>query len=494
MPGLTSSLFVGLSGLQAQQSALNVVGHNIANVNTPGYSRETANLTSNQSLVQGQAYFGTGVSLSDVTSIRAKFLDLQIAQETAAQTGANDRSSGVSAVASTLGDTSSTGLAAEIQSFFQGFQDLAANPQSSAVRTSVVSGAQNMINSLQTNYQLLTQQRGNANQAVGSLVNQVNTLTAQIAQLNQQINSVGSQGANNGAIDQRTSLTNQLSKLVGLNVSEGTHGEYQITLDSGAATLVSGTSSFNLQTAPGGPPDNFSTVQSVMNGTTVDVTGSIKNGQLGAQLDLRDNIYVGFQRQLDQIAAGVAGQVNLLNRAGYAADGVTTGVDFFQVTGAPNSAVTGLPPGISEFNNYQGMVNSLTVNAAVVGDPSLIAAAKAPGSSGDNTNANLIANLQFATKTVDTNSDGYGDPGTYNDAIANLVSDVGNKSQTYQAQNTTQQNLVSALQTQRDQISGVSLDEEAANMMRLQSGYQASARFINVINQLTQGLITQFGA
>jgi flagellar hook-associated protein 1 FlgK len=508
MPGLSASLYVGLSGLQAQQSALNVVGHNIANVNTPGYTREVANLTSNQSLVQGQAYFGTGVSLNTVTSIRNKFLDLQIAQETAVQAGSADRYTGVSAVSNSLGDTSSAGIAAEIQTFFQGFQTLAGSPESSAVRTSVVSDAQSMINVFQSNYQLLDQQRSGANQAVGSLVTQVNTLTAQIAHLTQQITGSDSQGSDNDAVDQRTALTNQLSQLVGINVIDGSNGQYQITLDSGAGTLVAGTTSFNLQTAPGGAAlDNYSAVQAVMNGTTVDVTSSIKNGQLGAQLDLRDNIYVGFQRQLDQLAAGIAVQVNTLHEKGYAADGTTTGTDFFRQNGVANYAasnlplgqVAGLPTTISSLNNYKGMVNSLSVNAAIVTDPSLIAAAgplvppAVTAAPGDNTNANAIGSLQSATKTVDTNGNGIGDSGPFSDVVENLVSDVGNQSHKFQSQSTTQQNLVSALQTQRDQVSGVSLNEEAANLLNLQSGYQASARFINVISQLTEQLITQFG-
>ena len=115
MPGLTSSMFIGLSGLQAQQSALNVVGNNIANVNTPGYTREIATLTSSQALAQGQAYFGTGVSLNDVTSVRDKFLDLQITQATSAQASATALYTGVGAISTSLGDTTSNGLAAQIQ-------------------------------------------------------------------------------------------------------------------------------------------------------------------------------------------------------------------------------------------------------------------------------------------------------------------------------------------------------------------------------------------
>ena len=492
MPGLNASLYLGLTGLQAQQSALNVVGQNIANVNTPGYSRQRANLTANQSLVEGQVYFGTGVSLNTVQGIRDRFLDLQIYHETARQTGAGERFAGVTAVSASLGDTSSTGIAARIQAFFQGFQELSARPEDGALRTNLVGQANTMISGLKAQYSLLDGQRNSADQAVSSLVTEVNTLTDQIAQLNQRITTEAAQGGDNSARDQRTALTNKLAGLVGINVFEGSKGEYQITLDSGAAVLLSGNSAYKLQTTAGGAAlDNHLRVESVMGGSVLDVTAGIKDGQLGAKLDLRDNILVGFQRQLDQLAAGVAGSVNLLHRAGFAADGVTTGTDFFR--GGVANGANGLPPTVAAATYYKGMVSALSVNSVVAANPSLIAAAGVAGSKGDNANALALAKLQSAALTVDTNGDGAPDSGPYSTVVGSLVADVGTQAQSYGAQNTTQQNLVSALQTQRDQISGVNLDEEAATMMALQRGYQASARFISVINQLTDQLVNQFG-
>ena len=178
MPGLSSSLYIGLSGLQAQQAALGVVGHNIANVNTPGYTRQRADLTSNLSMTEGQLYFGTGVTLNAVQGIRDRFLDLQIYRETAKQSGADERYSGIAGIATTVGDTTNTGVSAQIQAFFQAFQDLASQPESTALRTNVVGKAQSMITALQSRYEMLDQQRNNADQSVGSLVTEVNTLTS----------------------------------------------------------------------------------------------------------------------------------------------------------------------------------------------------------------------------------------------------------------------------------------------------------------------------
>ncbi|HEY3401287.1 MAG TPA: flagellar hook-associated protein FlgK [Geothrix sp.] len=492
MPGLNASLYLGLSGLQAQQAALNVVGHNIANVNTPGYTRQRADLTSSQSLIEGQVYFGTGVTLNTVQGIRDRFLDLQIYRETARQTGAEDRYAGVDAVSSIVGDTGDTGIGAQIQAFFQGFQELSARPEDGALRTNLIGKAQTMIAGLQTRYRLLADQRDSADRAVGSLVTEVNTLTAQIAQLNQQISSETAPGANNDARDQRKALTDKLAGLVGINVFEGSKGEYQITLDSGAAVLVSGSNTYELHTTMDATLDGHLRVESLVGGSTIDVTAGIKEGQLGAKLDLRDTILVGFQRQLDQIAAGVAGQVNKLHRSGFGADGLpmNTNNDFF-TTGVANDPITGLP--VSGGNFYKGMVDNLAVSASIIANPGLIAAAGSSGAQGDNTNALAMAKLQLAGSTVDTNGDGAPDAGPFSTMVGSLISDVGTQAQKWKTQGSTQQNLVSALQTQRDRLSGVDLDEEAANMMTLQRGYQASGRFLSVINGLTDQLVNQFG-
>jgi flagellar hook-associated protein 1 FlgK len=488
MPGLNAGLYIGLSGLQAQQSALNVVGHNIANVNTPGYTRQRADLTANKSVVEGQIFFGSGVTMNAVQGIRDRFLDLQIYRETARQTGANERYAGVDAVSTSLGDTGSTGIAAQIQGFFQGFQELSARPEDSALRQNLLGKANTMIAGLQTRYRMLNDQRDSAERSISSLVSEVNTLTDQIAQLNQRITTETIPGADNDARDQRKALTDKLSGLVGINVFEGSKGEYQITLDSGAAVLVSGNSSYKLSTQVGTGPDGYSSVWSDMGGTTVNVTAGIKDGQLGGKLDLRDNILVGFQRQLDRIAAGIASQVNLQhnNVNSFDLNGVR-GQDFF-VGGVANGA-DGLPPAVSADPFFKGMVNSLAVNANLTANLSLIAAAGA-AAPGNNDNAKKLADIQFTGGNL---APGVVLGGSFSSAVGSLINDVGTKTQTWEAQSTTQQNLVSALQTQRDRISGVDLDEEAGNMMTLQRGYQASARFLSVINQLTDQLVNQFG-
>lgn len=491
MPGLTSGLYIGLSGLSSHQSALSVVGHNIANVNTPGYSRQRADFSTTDSQLFGGLLFGSGTTLQTINGARDRFLDLQLIREQSRQAGSEGRFAGIQAVSPTLGDTGPTGLNDMVQKFFQGFQDLSTRPEDLSVRQSLVGKAQSLISAMQNRYRQLDDQRRSANDAIATGVAEINSLSAEIATLNQQVAAEVPPAVNNDARDQRKQLVDKLSTLVGLQIFEDAKGQQQITLDSGKAILVSGGTSFQLTVTTDPAYQNNYRVDSIMGGTTVDVTAAVSNGDLGARLDLRDNVLPGFQRQLDQLAAGIAGQVNLLHRTGFDRSGTVTGLDFFQ--GGVANGVDGLPTTVSAASNYQGMVNALSVNSAISASPALIASGGVAGASGDNTIARAIANLQTAGNTVDTDGDAVGDSGPFSQVIGILIAQVGTQSETYKNSAETQATLVTSLKNQRDRVSGVDLDEEAAALINLQRGYQASARFISVISELSEQLIAQFG-
>lgn len=492
MPGLSYSLNVGLSGLQAAQSALGVVGHNIANVNTPGYTRQRAVFAANPNQLFGGLYFGAGAGVASVESIRDKFLDLQILQNTSVKAGVDIRYQtleGISPIFDPSGDAS---LGTLVQKFFQGFQDLAARPEDGGLRTTLLGHAQSMVTGLKERYNALTQQRNQSNATVVSLVSEVNGMLSQITDLNDRIATESATGDNNDARDQRKAVTDKLAALIGITAYEASDGTYTIMLDSGGAPLVAGHNAYALSVVTNPANNNYNDVLVSLGGAaTLNITSRISGGAMGAHLDLRDNVLAGFSRQLDQIAAGIQSAVNLQHRAGVALNGVTTGLDFFQ--GGVANGVNGLPPAITAASFYQGMVSSLTVNAALVAGPSLIAAAAAGGGPGDNANARALGNLQSALNTVDTNGDGAGDAGPFSTAIGALISSVGTQASILESSTTTQENLLAALEAQRNRTSAVDLDEEASNLMSFQRAYQASARFLSVIDQLTDQLVNQFG-
>lgn len=491
MFGLTAGLNIGLSGLQANQGALNVVGHNIANVNTPGYARQRSVLATGLSQSFGTLQFGTGVQLQNVMGIRNTLLDLQITQAVGRQAGANTRYEGLEAISSYFMEEGEAGLNMQVQRFFQAFQELAARPEDNAIRTNLLGRAQTMVSGMQSRYAMLTEERSRANKSVTSLVTEVNAITAQIAELNLRVASEMPGSEDNSARDLRTQLLDRLSEKIGIQVNTDERGQVQVLLDSGAAVLVSGQSSFAISTGadPGGGPYTHLFVNQGSAGP-LDITSKVTEGQLGGFIDLRDNLLARFQVQMDQLAAGIAGQVNLTHRAGFGLNG-NTGLDFF--LGSTANGANGLPTTVTAGASYVGMVNNLRVNAALVTTPASIGAASVAGASGNNLQAKALANLYNGTAVVDTNNDGVGDTGPYSTVIASLANGIGTQAQSFQVRSLNQENLQTALQNQRERISGVDLDEEAANLMTYQRGYQSAARFVSVINELTDQLINQFG-
>jgi len=213
MANLTSSLGIGLSGLQVAQESMSVIGHNIANINTPGYSQQSAVLSTNPSQNYGNLQFGTGANVSAVHALRDQFLNLQLTQSLCAQSGAQTRSNGLQAVSSAFADDGTTGLSTQIKQFFASFQTLSANPTDASLRQNVVGMAQSLLTEFKSANATLTSQVTSLNQQIGSIIPQVNTLTSQIATLNTQISQQIDPTSANDAVDQRQQLTDQLAKL-----------------------------------------------------------------------------------------------------------------------------------------------------------------------------------------------------------------------------------------------------------------------------------------
>jgi flagellar hook-associated protein 1 FlgK len=313
MSSLNASLAIALSGLDAEQGALATTANNVANANTPGYSRQVPVLQSSDPVVVSPLTLGTGVTLQSIESIRDPLLQSQIQQESQTQGQLNSL---VSALQVTqVNFTSSTGdIGTAITNFFNSINQLSTSPSDLSLRQGVITAADNLATVFNTTADNLTSQNQNIDQSVVQSVGQINTLTQQIATLNDQISHLQNVGQSAGSfIDQRTQAINQLSSLVDVSVipSNGT-----LTLTTGNGTpLVIGQQSFALTTAvtPSGLHDVYS------QGT--DITNSIASGALGGQLTARDQQIPAIQSQLDTLASGLAIAVNTVQAGGFELNG-----------------------------------------------------------------------------------------------------------------------------------------------------------------------------
>ena len=187
MSSLFGTMSVALQSLLAQQGAMEVVANNIANANTPGYSREVPILEESPPILSGNTMVGTGVTLQSVQSVRDNILNLRIDQETSQQSSLNSYVDSMNQVQALFNETQGTGLQTDLSNFFNSFQSLATDPTSSSLRQAVIIAGQDLAGAFsQTSENLATIQQG-LDQSVVQTVQQVNQLTAQVANLNQQI-------------------------------------------------------------------------------------------------------------------------------------------------------------------------------------------------------------------------------------------------------------------------------------------------------------------
>ncbi len=461
MSSLFGTMSVALQSMLAQQSALEVVANNVANANTPGYSREVANFEESPPVLNGNTMVGTGVTMASVESVRDNILNLRIDQETSEQSNLNSYVGSMDQVQALFNETQGTGLQTYLSNFFNSFQSLATDPTSSPLRQATITAGQDLAGAFsQTSQNLSTIQQG-LDQSVVQTVQQVNQLTAQVANLNQQIEEVSNSGDAPGSLeDQRDVALTSLSNLIDTAVVYSNSGSVTVTTTNGTA-LVSGNQSDALTTQL----NSASGMHEVM-AQGEDITSSIAGGQLQGLINARDNGIPSTQSSLDNLAAGLISAVNTQQNAGYNLNGAN-GTDFF----TPFTPATA--------GSSAGAAASMTV---AITDPGQIAASSS-GAPGDNGNATALANLQ--NEPVVSGQ-------TAGDYYSNLIDQVGNDVSNATSEQEAVGLVLQQLSNQQASISGVSLDEEATNLVMYQRAYEAAARVISTVDELTSTTINMF--
>ena len=451
MANLLATMSVGTGALAAEQGALEETANNIANVNTPGYSRKEPQFSENPPVILGPMTFGTGVSLENVSSIRDPILQLQIQQETGQQGQLDALLTGMKQVESQF-TAQSSDIESQLSGLFSSISQLSTDPASVPLRQGVLTAAANLASTFQITANNLTRQRTSLDQSVTQAVEQVNTLTQQIAKLNAQISSLENLHQDASTfIDQRDVAIGKLSGLIDVSEIRSDSG-ITLTTSNGTA-LVSGNLSFTLGTQP-----DVSGVQHIL-AQGKDITAEINSGQLGGLLEVRDQKIPALLSSLDTLAAGLANAFNGANAAG------------FDLNGNPGGNLFTSPPA-----GGQGAAASMAV---AITDPALLAASS-DGSAGSNGN---LANFSSIHDQAIINGS---TPSAY---YSNLIFGVGNDVANGSAELQSSQLILQQLQDQRGSISGVSLDEEAANLVQYQRAYDAAARVVDTVNQMLETVI-----
>jgi flagellar hook-associated protein 1 FlgK len=442
-------MWIAAQALDVDQGALDATSNNIANQNTPGYSREVPVLTEGAPTVEGDVTYGGGVELQQVQSVTDQLLQIQIADQNQQQSSAQTQYNALQQVQELFSNPTS-GIGADFTSFFNSLSQLSTDPTSVPDRQAVLTSAQNLATSFNSTEASLDSIQSGLNQSVSQNVTQINSLTAQIAQINGQVGQMQKLGEDPGNLgDQETALIQQLSQLTNVNQIQTENG---LTLTTGNGTpLVVGDQSFGLTTTAG--PNGMTDVSS----QGQDITSTLQGGQLGGNLQVRDTVIPGLLSQLDNLASQFSTSVNAAQATGYDLNG-NAGQPLFSDTSGPGAA------------------SNLTV---AITDPNLIAASS-DGTQGSNGNvANLLAVQNQALP-------GGEDP---LDTYSSLVSQTGNLTDQAQAEVTASTASLNNLNNQLGSISGVNLDEETTNLMNYQRAYEAAARVVTTVDALTQSVL-----
>ncbi len=481
-----AGLQMGLRALQAHQMGLNVTGHNIANANTDGYSRQRVNLVPsnpytvpafNKPLSPGQ--MGTGVQVAEIVRMRDDFIEMQLRLESQTTGYWQVLMDGYEQIEMIFNEPSDTGISTMLTDFWKAWQQLSLTPSDLAARAVVRQTGALLADAIRHTYTQLHRYREEVDYAIGVKVNRINYLAQQIADLNKQIVAVSVSGDRpNDLLDARDKLVRELAQIT--NIQVATDSKLQMHISISGSSLVQGSHASKLALKE--EPNGYKVVWEA-----TGVAATFNGGELRGLFELRDNILLnGYIAELNRFAKALIEEVNALHKEGYGynptadndGDTFPEGVDFFGF--AENTLQTG---------KY---AQDITLAKEILAEDGLkyIAAGYLEGAGdkipGNGDNALRIAKLLQEGRVDLLKS-------SIPDFFSSLIASLGVDSQESQRMVANQTVLLEHLQNRQESVSGVSLDEEMGNLIRFQHAYNAAARLITALDEDLVTVIERMG-
>ncbi|MCW2924150.1 MAG: flagellar hook-associated protein FlgK [Thermoleophilia bacterium] len=469
------STFMGLNtalrGVLAQQVALDTTGHNISNLSTEGYTRQRAEMTASAPWSNPSAFtqttpgqIGTGVEVLRIERLRDQFIDQNARGQFGRQADAQATVEQLHQVEAALQEPGDTGLSKLFANFWSSMDAVASNADNDSARQAFA----NATSALAQGFRQVSTDLGNvamqSDLRLNQTVTDVNGITQRIAALNTEIHrAIDHSQQPNDLLDERDKLMDDLSKLVNYTSTENAFGEVTITFGSAAPiALVDPT------VAPG------STAITRADLDTAFGNGDLTSGRAHADEQLWDpttGTIPGYIGKLDALVADFVSGVNTAHAAGFDLNG-NPGGNIFNPAGT-TAATISLDPA----NN-------------IVTNPRLVAAASSWTGTGEPGNG---TNLKTVLDTVRPGGNAALGGQTWDSFYKSTVTTIGADAQTAESTLTNADVLSDMAKSRRDQVSGVSMDEEMSNMLRFQHAYNASARVLTTMDELLDTLINRMG-
>ncbi|MGJ7921968.1 flagellar hook-associated protein FlgK [Neobacillus sp. LXY-4] len=467
---------IGKRAIFNQQTALSVTGHNIANANTVGYTRQNAvseatNPLSYPGLNVGKSpmQIGTGVETKEIIRMRDSFLDGQFRSQNQQLGYWNIKHDTLSKIEQTLNEPSDSGLQTSFDQFWQSWEDLSKEPDSIAARAAVLSkgiALADKFNQISNSIENISEDLKNN---ISTRVAELNNTTKQISELNLQIARIVATGNQpNDLMDKRDVLIDQISKLADIQVQPAENGMVNILI--GKETLVQGN-----QTFPVSYDQANNTV--LLAGNNISLT----SGEIAGMQEALNEDIPAFMSKIDQLVEVFSREVNQIHETALNLD------DIQNRKADPNATIDGFSFFVIKGETgYPTKASEITVNPTIMASLNKIAAAK-EANAGDAQNANLINNLKFKNINFSNQST------TMNNFYRSIVGETGIKTQEATQMENNFEILVQQAENQRQSVSGVSIDEEMTNMVKFQQSYNAASRYISAVDEVLDKLINGTG-
>ena len=477
MSGLFGVLSVASSGLGVQTRNIRTAGHNVANADNPDYTRQRSISSARPPFVTPQGTLGTGAQALTVERIHDGLIESQLRTHQTELGSARAQAGALEQIESVFNEQEGPGLAAALDDYYRAFSDLAAAPTPGAPseRVAAVAAAERLVATIRDLDGRLRDQFEATNLQIESAVPRVNELLREINRLNQQIIETEVTAPANDLRDMRDAAVRELSGLIDVRVAERESGAFSVSLSNGLP-LVEGGIVHELSPSPAGSASlGISEIHVFWegNGGNIDVSPEIGGGQIGGLLRVRETTLPAAIRSLDTVAYNLASTVNAVHAAGTGLDG-TTG-DFFSLPAQVENAA-----------------RDLRIEAAILATPDAVAAGLTTDA-GDNRNAAAIAALRDTAAAIflpgDPPGPASGPARTLLEHVSTITIDVGEQARGLDSEFAAQERIVTELQNRRDEVSGVSIDEELASLIQMQAAFQANARILSVVDALVQDVV-----
>jgi flagellar hook-associated protein 1 FlgK len=486
----TDLLNIGKSGLFTAKQSMSTTSHNIANANTEGFSRQEVRTETGIALPEGDYVLGTGVEVQSIKRSHDELVEKKLNTSITNHKYNEERTLQLGHVEEIFNEINSEGMNKIMNRFFNSFRELSNQPENETVRNVVKENAKIVTGDFHRIQANLDDIRSSINKKITLSVNDINGLTKAISKLNKEISiQEVSGGMANDLRDQRDRALRTLTEYFPITTYSDNQGQFVVNVD-GVGSIVAGGLAQELAVG--------STVKDGQNSAdkgdvqvffasrpSVAMSDKIKGGTLGAQIKTRNTDVVSLEKQLDELAHGLVLSTNAIHRRGFANHPVPEDAEGNPIPNAAKQKVTGINF-FKEPLDLKRAAEYISLSDEVESDVNNIAAALEANKPGDNRVALAVSKLQHE-KVLG------GGTTTFEEQYLKSVGDVGLQTGKSKIDEEQSHGILAQAKSFKERLAGVSLDEEAANMVRYQNAYEASAKVIRASDEMFKAVLGLMG-